>query len=357
MTDSLSGRVSVVIPCFNGERTIARAIDSVFLQTHPDVECIVVDDKSQDTTADILRSYGERIRAIFHPHNRGTAGAYNTGTAAATGQYILLMASDCCLTDPDYISRGLEHFADSSVAGVCGQGVFDHEDRLDAIQRMFTVVNLLDVEDDPEEDVFEVPFIETRCDLVRRTALEEIGFWFEGLYNSTEDQDISARMRELGYRLLQDKRLLFALDFGQTEDNLYKILKKQYKYANGQAYIFLRFGLGHHLMTDRQANRRRRLWHRIIQIGLGPATLLLSAAAFVGVEAAWLLAALLFARGAYYWSAAGRWLSGLQRVYTGLLGIACDITYSLSFLSALMLWTLRDPGLPLRRHRDGTAGQ
>ncbi|MFT4571084.1 MAG: glycosyltransferase involved in cell wall biosynthesis [Hyphomicrobiaceae bacterium] len=337
--------VSVVIPCLNGEKTIARGIESVFTQTHPSIEIIVVDDASQDTTAEILRSFGDRIRPIFNEKNRGTAGAYNIGTAAAKGEFVLLMASDCYLTDPDYIADALVHLQDPRIAAACGQGVFDHVERLDSIQRIFTVVNVLDVEEDPDEEVFEVPFIETRCDLVRKRALADIGFWFEGLYNSTEDQDISARMREQGYRLLQDKRLKFALDFGQTEDNLFKILKKQYKYANGQAYIFLRFGLGHHTMTGSQSNRRSRIWHRLIQVAMTPVVvggLLLSLA---WPPAAALVACAVGARALWYWSYAGRWLKGLERIFAALVGIACDLTYSASFLSALVLWTVRDPSI------------
>lgn len=340
-----SVKVSVVIPCFNGEKTIERAIDSVFLQTHPNLECIVVDDKSQDRTAEILRSYGDRIRAIFNEVNRGTAGAYNIGSAAADGEFLLLMASDCCLTDPNYIADALKHLEDPKLAAVCGQGVFDHEDRLDSVQRIFTVVNLLDVEEDPAEDVFEVPFIETRCDLVRKKALEEIGFWFEGLYNSTEDQDVSAKFRQLGYRLIQDKRLKFALDFGQTEDNLYKILKKQYTYANGQAYIFLKYGLGHHVMTGDQANRRRRIWHRLIQVGLGPAVLASALGSLLVPGLGWLAVGLLAARGLYYFSSSKRWLGGLDRVYCALIGLVCDLTYGSSFAAALVMWAVRDPSI------------
>jgi glycosyltransferase involved in cell wall biosynthesis len=335
--------VSVVIPVFNGEKTIARAIESVFTQTYPRIECVVVDDESKDSTASILRSFGDRIRAIFNEKNRGTAGAYNIGTGAAAGEFVLLMASDCYLTDPEYIERAMHHFDDPGVAGVCGQGVFDHLDRLDTIQRIFTTVNLLDVVDDGDEDVFEVPFIETRCDLVRMQALREIGFWFEGLYNSTEDQDISARIRQRGYRLVQDKRIKFALDFGQTEDNLYKVIKKQYKYANGQGYIFLKYGLGHHVMTGDQANRRSRIWHRFIQIALGPLVIALFGAAFVVPSAGLALLAVLAARGGYYWSSSARWLSGLDRLWCAAIGLVCDMTYSLSFLWSLVLWIVRDP--------------
>ena len=344
MTDAQT-LVSVVIPVFNGEGTIRRGIESIFGQTHPNIEIIVVDDCSKDSTADILRSFGDRIRPIFHPKNRGTAGAYNTGSAAANGRFLLLMASDCYLTDPDYIAHGLKHFDDPTVAGVIGQGVFDDPERLDTIQRIFTLVNVLDVVESHHEDVYEVAFIETRCDLVRKEALERIGFWFEGLYNSTEDQDISAHMRECGYRLLQDKKMKFSLDFGQTEDNLYKIFKKQYKYAHGQGYIFLRYGLGHHTMTGDQENRRHRIRHRLIQLAMAPALPTLLVLSTVSGTAALALGAIVLARGAHYWNSAAGLLSGTNRLFGAAVGIGCDVTYGTSFLTSLVYWMLKDPGI------------
>jgi len=337
--------VSVVIPVFNGEGTIRRGIESIFTQTYPNIEIVVVDDCSKDSTRDILASFGDRIRAIYHPQNRGTAGAYNTGSAAANGRFLLLMASDCYLTQPDYVERGLQHFADPTVAGVIGQGIFDNPDRLDTIQRIFTLVNVLDVVEQHDEDVFEVAFIETRCDLVRKEALEKIGFWFEGLYNSTEDQDISAHMRECGYRLLQDKRMKFSLDFGQTEDNLYKVFKKQYKYANGQGYIFLRYGMGHHTMTGDQHNRRIRIRHRMIQIAMAPLVPGLLVLSTVSETAALLLAAIVVARGLHYWNSARGRLSGMNRLAGAAVGIGCDVTYGTSFLSSLVYWAMKDPSI------------
>lgn len=350
--------VSVVIPVFNGETTIRRGIESIFQQTHPNIEIVVVDDCSKDSTAEILRSFGDRIHAIFHPKNRGTAGAYNTGSQAAKGRFLLLMASDCYLTDPDYIANGLKHFEDPTVAGVIGQGIFDDPDRLDTIQRIFTLVNVLDVVEQDHEDVYEVAFIETRCDLVRKEALERIGFWFEGLYNSTEDQDISAHMRECGYRLLQDKRMKFSLDFGQTEDNLYKIFKKQYKYAHGQGYIFLRYGVDHHTMTGNQDNRRHRIRHRLIQIAMAPAVPALVALSFVSDAAALALGAILVARGAHYWNSAAGLLTGASRLFGAVVGIGCDVTYGASFLTSLVYWALKDPAIVrLGRPTAGATGR
>ena len=336
--------VSVVIPVLNGEDTIARGIESVFAQDYPSIECIVVDDASQDSTADILRSFGDRITAIFNEANRGTAGAYNIGTARAGAEFVLLMASDCHMTDPSYVSAAVKVLEDDNIAGLCGQGVFGDLHTLNRVQRVFTVVNLLDVDDKPGEEIFEVSFIETRCDLVRRRALEEIGFWFEGLYNSTEDQDISARMRQLGYRLVQDKRLKFALDFGQTEDNLRKVIKKQYKYANGQAYIFLKYGLGHHLMTGDQDNRRSRILHRIVQVAIAPVAVAGIVACTTGAGTiAVAAAAVVAARALYYWRSSARWLKGADRLFCAGMGLVCDLTYGLSFLSALVTWAISDP--------------
>ena len=64
---------SVLIPVYNGERFIARALDSVLAQTRPYVELRVCDDASTDGTAAILRSYAERdsrIRLLFHEQSK-----------------------------------------------------------------------------------------------------------------------------------------------------------------------------------------------------------------------------------------------------------------------------------------------
>lgn len=90
----MNPRVSVIIPVRNGERTLARAIDSALAQTYSGgVEIIVVDNGSTDATGEVIRSYGSRIRAILEP-NPGVSKARNVGIAASRGQYIALLDSD-----------------------------------------------------------------------------------------------------------------------------------------------------------------------------------------------------------------------------------------------------------------------
>jgi glycosyltransferase involved in cell wall biosynthesis len=97
------GLVSVVIPCYNAERFLADTVQSVFEQTYPHVEIIVVDDGSTDGSAELIRSFGGRVRAEFGP-NRGASAARNRGTAMARGEFIQYLDADDLLVS-DTIER------------------------------------------------------------------------------------------------------------------------------------------------------------------------------------------------------------------------------------------------------------
>ncbi|TYL39511.1 glycosyl transferase family 2 [Natronococcus pandeyae] len=87
--------VSVIIPTYNREETVSRAIDSVLAQTVDTVEVVVVDDGSTDDTEDVLESYDdERVRPIYHETNQGANVARNTGIEHARGKYVAFLDSD-----------------------------------------------------------------------------------------------------------------------------------------------------------------------------------------------------------------------------------------------------------------------
>lgn len=87
--------VSVVMPVFNAAKTVARALDSVFTQTVPPREVIVVDDASTDRTRDVLAAYAPRgLKILSHESNAGAAAARNRGAAAASGAWIAFIDSD-----------------------------------------------------------------------------------------------------------------------------------------------------------------------------------------------------------------------------------------------------------------------
>jgi glycosyltransferase involved in cell wall biosynthesis len=86
-------KVSVIIPAYNAEAYIAETLASVFSQTYNNYEIIVVDDGSTDKTWQILRSYGDRIKALTKP-NGGPASARNLAIKQARGELIAFLDSD-----------------------------------------------------------------------------------------------------------------------------------------------------------------------------------------------------------------------------------------------------------------------
>lgn len=90
-----------MIPNFNGEEFINNCLDSVFEQQYPDMEVIVVDDCSTDSSMEMLEER-ENIRLICNDKNSGFACSVNRGIEAAQGEYILLLNNDVVL-DTDFI--------------------------------------------------------------------------------------------------------------------------------------------------------------------------------------------------------------------------------------------------------------
>jgi glycosyltransferase involved in cell wall biosynthesis len=86
--------VSVVVPAYNAERTVAQAIQSVLGQTMQDLELLVVDDGSVDATAVIVGKQSDpRVRLISR-ENGGVAAARNTGIAEARGEWVAFLDAD-----------------------------------------------------------------------------------------------------------------------------------------------------------------------------------------------------------------------------------------------------------------------
>jgi glycosyltransferase involved in cell wall biosynthesis len=85
--------VSAVIPAYNTERYLRRAIESVLAQSCRPLECIVVDDGSTDGTGEIARSFGEQVRYIAQA-NAGASAARNAGLSTARGKYVAFLDAD-----------------------------------------------------------------------------------------------------------------------------------------------------------------------------------------------------------------------------------------------------------------------
>ncbi len=115
--------VSVVMPVYNRESLVARAIESILAQTFTDFEFIIVDDGSTDNTSKILNDYAaidKRIKIIRNETNRGIPFSRNRGIQAARGTYIATMDSDD-YSLPDRLAKSVRFMKEhSDVAAMTG---------------------------------------------------------------------------------------------------------------------------------------------------------------------------------------------------------------------------------------------
>ncbi|MBD3880624.1 glycosyltransferase [Phormidium tenue FACHB-886] len=106
--------VSVIMPCYNGERYLAEAIESVLNQTYSAAEIIVVDNASTDGSRAIIDRYSDRysqVKCLSLSPNQGAAGARNQAIAKSSGEYIVMVDCDDRLL-PHAIETGVNALND-----------------------------------------------------------------------------------------------------------------------------------------------------------------------------------------------------------------------------------------------------
>ncbi len=99
-------KVSVIVPVYNGEATLQRCLDSLLAQTWADIELVVVNNASSDSTAAICAACPDPRLVYLEEPRRGVSRARNTGLAAAGGDYIMFVDADD-FVEPDMLETML----------------------------------------------------------------------------------------------------------------------------------------------------------------------------------------------------------------------------------------------------------
>ena len=133
-------KISLITVCYNAEKTIATAMESVLTQQHGDteIEYIVVDGGSADSTVDIIKKFAEQFHCSPSPltftfrwlseKDNGMYDALNKGMKMATGGVIGLLNADDVLAEDDTLAKIAAAFADPTIDGTYGDIRFVRED-------------------------------------------------------------------------------------------------------------------------------------------------------------------------------------------------------------------------------------
>lgn len=178
-------RIAVIIPSYNCAAFVAAAVDSVLGQTCGDFELIVVDDGSNDDTAQVLARYAAEPRLRYHrQENRGLPGARNTGVRISQSEFLAFLDADDQLV-PDALERMLREM-ERSGASWCLIDILKAKPDGSQIQRSEIPAG------DPFYAILRDDFIR-RGMFFRRDAFVEVGMYDESM-KYREDWDLNVRM-------------------------------------------------------------------------------------------------------------------------------------------------------------------
>jgi cellulose synthase/poly-beta-1,6-N-acetylglucosamine synthase-like glycosyltransferase len=111
--------ISIVVPAYNGDRTIADCLESIQRATQGRLAEIIVVDSSEDKTAAIVQEHFPDVLLIRSHQRLSAGGARNRGIVAARGQFIFFTDQDC-VVPPDWIDRLQRHLRDATVDAAGG---------------------------------------------------------------------------------------------------------------------------------------------------------------------------------------------------------------------------------------------
>ena len=109
--------LTIIVPCYNGEKTLRRAVDSLLKQTYTTLEILIINDGSKDNSgklAEELAALDSRVRVIHKPVNEGLSAGRNTGMDTARGDYITFLDCDDWV-EPDMYETLLRDHQDADI--------------------------------------------------------------------------------------------------------------------------------------------------------------------------------------------------------------------------------------------------
>lgn len=203
-------KVSVILPYFNAEQTLERAVRSILNQTFTNFELILVNNSSTDDSANIawlLAGEDKRIKLVSE-HRKGVSYAANNGNRIAKGEYIARMDADD-LWYSKKLEKQVELLDNDPKIGLvsCLVNHVSHNDNTQGLKKYVDWVNSIKTNDEIYLNRFiESPIINPTV-LYRRELLDWYGGYIQGAF--PEDYDLWLRWLDMGVKMEKVPEVLF----------------------------------------------------------------------------------------------------------------------------------------------------
>ncbi|RPI35622.1 MAG: glycosyltransferase, partial [Nitrospiraceae bacterium] len=209
--------ISVVIPNYNGSKTIGKCLEAVLSSTYVPFEVIVVDDASTDASVEVINTFPCRL--IRFDKHVGASKARNTGARASAGEIIFFIDADC-IVEKDTLSRIQKAF--NGQEGVVIGGSYTP---VSYDSNFFSIFQSIYI-NYSELKRTEPDYIATHAMAIEKRIFEKSGGFPERFLPIIEDVEFSHRLRRSGYKLLMNPDILvrhiFNFTFRKSLRNAYR---------------------------------------------------------------------------------------------------------------------------------------
>jgi peptidoglycan-N-acetylglucosamine deacetylase len=226
--------VTVLIPAHNEESVIVQTVTSVLLSDLTDIQVIVVDDGSSDSTLELLnRNFGRNDAVqIIHQVNRGKAAALNNALSHAHTEIVVTIDADTEI-ESDAIRKLLRHFSDPSVGAVAGNVKVGNRSRWLTRWQALEYITSQNMEKRAFDLLNCITVVPGALGAWRRKAIEDAG----GITADTvaEDADLTIGIRRLGWRVTYDEEAIAWTEAPETPGVL---IRQRFRWTFGTLQSF-----------------------------------------------------------------------------------------------------------------------
>ena len=180
----ITTKVSVVTVCYNADIFIENAIGSVLSQSYKNIEYIIVDGNSQDSTMKIVHKYKDRISKIICEKDNGIYDAMNKGVAASTGDILYFLNADDEFYSDTVVEEVVDEFWKDQKVEIIYGNIILTTGPMDFIQYTPNIHNMII---NRKGDFLARPFAQQRV-FARRRVFERVGL-FNAKYRINGDLD------------------------------------------------------------------------------------------------------------------------------------------------------------------------
>ncbi|MBE9214268.1 glycosyltransferase [Plectonema cf. radiosum LEGE 06105] len=229
--------ISVIVPVFNGEKTVEETIKSILNQTFSNIEIIVINDGSTDRTLEIVEKILDSRIKIFSYPNGGLSVSRNRGISQAKGEYISFIDADDLWT-ADKLELQWQALQSNPQAAVA----YSWTDYIDESSKFIKSGRRIKVNGDAFSKLLVTNFLENGSNpLIRQQALEKVGGFDESLA-AAEDKDMWLRLAvNYDFVCVEKPQILYRTSNNSMSTNLkrqesasLKVIERAFSYPKAE---------------------------------------------------------------------------------------------------------------------------